>query len=79
MDKSEQVAELLELKRLFTAEHLKLLEKLCDVWRKNITNDALVEQFYLGKRAVYIAIKEKMETDIDKLKEYIEGVEDENR
>ena len=78
-DKEKQFAELLEFKRLFTAEHLKSLEKICEVWRRNITNDALIEQFCLGKRSVYIAIKEKIETDIDQYKKYLDGEADESR
>lgn len=76
MDYNKQLSELHEFQRLFTPEHLKALEKICDVWRKNITNDALIEQFHLGKRAVYIAVKEKMETDVLTYQKYLESLND---
>jgi hypothetical protein len=76
IDAQKQIDDLQTFKRLFTAEHLTHLEKLCEVWRKNITNDALIEQFYLGKRSIYIAIKEKIETDIDQYREYLESQKD---
>ena len=79
MDREKQIADVLEFKRLFTQEHLKALEKVCDVWRKAITNDALIEQFALGKRAVYIAIKDKMETDITEFQKYLDSASEDDR
>jgi len=73
------ISEIQEFQRLFTPEHLRALEKVCEVWRKNITNDALIEQFCLGKRAVYIAIKEKMEADIEQLKLMMEQNQEDDR
>ena len=72
----KQIDEVMEFKRLFTEEHLKLLEKLCEVWRKTITNDGMTEQFYLGKRSVYIAVKDKLETDINQYQQYLKSLEE---
>jgi uncharacterized protein Yka (UPF0111/DUF47 family) len=65
----EMIEQLQRLKDLFTADHMKELESLCDVWRQQVTDNPHTEFFYLGRRSVFLDLKRKLDTDLNKLKE----------
>ena len=73
----EHIDKINRIKELFTADHMAELEKICDVWRSQITDNPNTEFFYLGRRTVYQELKKMIETDVEKLKHEFKEHEDE--
>lgn len=69
------ISQLTRIKDLFTPEHMAILEKMCDVWRAQVTDNANMEYFYLGRRSVYQDLKRKLETDIKQVQQELENAQ----
>jgi hypothetical protein len=64
----ELVQEIERIRKLFTPEHMQVMESLCDVWRSQVTDNSNMEYYFLGRRSIYLALKKKLEMDLEALK-----------